>query len=449
MKKRIFSAFLLVFILALPIVAHAQEDAVVIQYSRAVALANYTLQGLDDIFEEMQELQDELRREIRRLERGDWASEVMQDLFEELDGLEWRIFYTHMNQEQMQHSIELSIQAILDGMANPENTEHLDVNLHYVIASMMAAQGMSGNMAMMQGRLADIFNEIERLRDGTQARELAEGVRHALQETEHQVELLRFQHQQSKLVVENTLRGLILTVAELEANIEALEANLALTEESLRRITIRHEFGLASNNEVVAARRALTLGQMGLTQRQANLYNARNSLNYLLGQPLSQYTIIKFDLDLPEIPEDLTEHISEILPTTPTIRRLQMYVDREHEAMRAYRGTERDTRTALREAYESAVQRRDQAKRTMEAVLRRAYNDLANLQTQQEVQLLELYRTQQALEVAETSLRLGRITRHEVQQAQLAVFQAEQAIASILNQKWALAFRLENPSLLN
>jgi outer membrane protein TolC len=85
----------------------------------------------------------------------------------------------------------------------------------------------------------------------------------------------------------------------------------------------------------------------------------------------------------------------------------------------------------------------------MEAAMRRAYNDLTNLQTQRESQLLEVARAQQALEVAQTNLALGRITRHDVTQAELAVFVAEQAIESTLNQQWLLAFRLQNPSLLH
>jgi len=453
MKKIKFFAVLLILILTLSIVVYGQdntqEGTVVISYARAVELANSTLQDMDDILYEMRELQDELRADLRRLERGDWRSETMHALFEELGQLEIQLFFALQGQLELQNNIQLSMQDVLAGFANPEDASLLHISLQSAIAGIMAAQGAGGNMAMMQNRIADIFEEIMRLQDGTQVREMADAIRGALQEMDDQMAVMRINHQQSQLVVENLLRGLIITVVELEATIEDTKANLVLTEENLRQVRIQHGFGLVSNNDLRTAQRTLTLEQMGLTRQQTSLYNARNNLNYLLGQPLLQHTKIEFNRVLPEISEDLAAHINEIIPTTPTIRLIQMDVDREYAAMRAYRGSNREKRDALRETYENAIQRRNQAKLTMEANLRRAYNELSNLINQKEAHLLELYRTKQTLEVAETNLGLGRITRHEVAQAQQAMSRAKQTIESTLNQMWTLAFRLDNPSLLN
>ena len=448
---RKFLTLCLVAILLFPGVVYAQEeDTVVIPYNHAIELAAATLQDIEEIFEEMRELQDELRDEIRELERGDQTRETISDLAEELATLELQLMYAQLTHEMMHGSIELSIENMLASMASPDDADGLGAALHSAISGMMAVQGMGGNIAMMQNRMHNILDEISLLRnDGVNVRDIVDGLRDAIEEIDYQMDVMRLGHEQSTLVVENTLRSLIIAVTELETMIETMETSLVQTRENLRRANIRYDFGLVNHNHVSAAEQAVTLGELALTQRQTSLYNARNSLNYLLGQPLSQYTVVEFARDLPEIPEDLDAHIAEIIPTTPPIRRLQMIVDTEYEAMRAYRGFDRDTRAALRETYERATQNRDAAMRTMEAAMRRAYNDLANLQTQKETQLLEVTRAEQALEVAQTNLRFGRITRHEVTQAEVAVFHAEQAIQSTLNQKWLLAFRLENPSLLN
>ena len=459
MKKLRILAVLLAVILALPIVVFGYEeedypirDAVVILYSRAVTMAinNSAIIDIDEHIEEMEELRDELRTDLRRLERGEWRQETMTALFEELGELEISLFFAHVGQQNLRDNIEFAIQNLINSLTDPGSEGMIvEMNLEAAIAGILAAQNMSGNMAMMQMRLLDIFDEINRLQDGSHVQDMISAARRALNEMEQQMQLLRLQQRQSKLAMENTLRSLIVAVIELETAIETMEANIALTAENLRRVTVRHTFGRASNNELRAARQALALEEMGLAQRKTNLYNARNSLNLLLGQPLAQYTFIDFDRTPPEIPENLTEHMAAVIPTTPPIRQLQMDVDREHEAMRAYRGSDREKRAALLEAYERATQRRDQAMLTMEAAMRRAYNELLNLQTTMETQLLQLYRAKQALEVAETNLALGRITRHDVVLAQQAVFQARQAITSTYNQKWTLAFRLENPSLLH
>ena len=447
---RKFLALCLAVVLLLPGAVYAQDtEAVVISYSRAVELAAATLQDMEEIFKDMREIQDELRDEIRELERGDQRRETISALAEELSTLELQLMYAQLTHEMMHGSIALSVENILASMASPDDAENLAASLQSAISGMMAVQGMGGNMAMMQNRMHDILDEISLLQDSVNVRDITDGLRDAIEAIDYQMDVMRLGHEQSALVVENTLRSLIIAVTELETMIETMTAGLAQTQENLRRVNIRREFGLASHSEVRAATHAVTVGQLALTQRQASLYNARNSLNYLLGQPLSQYTTVAFTRDLPEIPEDLDEHIAEIIPTTPPIRRLQMIVNTEYEALRAYRGFDRDTREELREAYQRATQNRDAAMRTMEAAMRRAYNDLTNLQTQRESQLLEVVRAQQALEVAQTNLALGRITRHDVTQAELAVFVAEQAIESTLNQQWLLAFRLQNPSLLH
>ena len=445
-------AFFLITVLLAPCIAHAreeQDEPVIIPYSHAVELVHGTLQDMEEIFEDMRELQDELRDEIRTLERGDAARETIDALLEELDILEWQLFSATMTHEMMHGGIESSIENIIAGMANPDEIAHVNAALQAAIAGIMAVQGMGGNMAMMQTRINEIFTEITRLQDGENMRDVINGLKDAIGEIDYQMDVLALGHRQSALAVENGLRSLIIAVAELETALQTMEATFAQTEENLRRVTIRYNFGLASSNQVRTAAQAVTLGQLALTQRQTSLHNARNSLNYLLGQPLSQRTVVAFDLKTPEIPEDLDAHIRQVIPTAPPIIRLQMVVDTAHEALQAYKGFDRDTRTPLQEAHDRAVQNRDSAMRTMEAAMRRAYNDLANLQTQKESQLLEVHRAELALEAAKTNFTLGRITRHDVTQAEVAVFLAEQAITSTLNQKWLLAFRLENPSLLS
>jgi len=452
-----------IIMLALPLTIYAQktntpepEESVVLSYTQAVELVmnNLALQEVDEIISEMHYLRRDLRNDIRRLERGEWKEDTLQALFDELSDLTMHINDALIHQDMMLQNTELSLQAIIDSITDPQNAGYLSSDaLRAAIIGMIDTQNMGGSISMMEMRIFSIFDEIAALENSERRREITYETRRdlnkAYRQLERQMEVLNLGQQQSKLVIENTLRSLIITVIELETRIEAMEAELVLTEENLRRVTVRHQFGRASVNELRNAQQALLLAQMDLAQHKTSLYSAHNSLNHLLGQPLSQYTVIEFEATLLHENFDLSDHIRRAIPSTPTISQLQLDVDWANEARRAYRGNNRDTQRELREAYERTVLTRNQAMRTMEAALRRANNELTNLQTTMEVRQLELYRAIQRLEAAETNLSLGTITRHEVEQAKLAVFHAEQAIASTLNQKWMLIFRIENPSLLH
>jgi len=367
------------------------SEPIIITYSQAVELANKSLQDMYDIINEKQNFRDALQRETRRRESSKWTERALRAFFDDYEE----------------------------------------------------------DMEILQDWLNDMLYRIVYLHDGTEIRTLAAAARRVLRDIEEQIYRFSLQIRQAELVVENNLRGLIVAVIEHEAVIEISEVSLSLAEENLRRITIRHNFGLASSNELRAATQSFSRAEMSLTEHRVNLYSALNRLNYFLSLPLYQYTIVEIEYGqyFLQVPECLTEHINNLIPTTPPIRPLQLDVDRDYEVLRTFRGT-RERRAALREVYENTTEIRNLAKLTMEAAMRRTFNDYMNLQTRYEAQLLEQERTTRMLEIAKTNLRLGKITAFEVQQAQFTLFQAEQALASIVNQKWLLAFRLENPSLL-
>jgi len=490
MKKFTFISLMVCLLVFAPITVFGQDyeyehddyiydyddDTVVITYEQALEMAlsdMLPMQDIDALLRTMQSQRNDLRSDLTRLERGErpaWLQDDIRDLTE----MQWQL---HSMMIMNQHSNQIMLNSFVDnfmdiitaalGSAGVEDTimwdPALEATLQAAVHNMVRTLGMGDNTIAAQH--SSVVGQLASLTDSDFIRDLTEDTRHSMNDLDRQMSRLRLQQEQMTFTVENVLRSTIISVANQAASIELMEAELALSEEDMRMLTIRYEFGMISSNELRIAEHNLLQEQRRLSENLLNQYILLQSMNHFLQQPLSQLTAIELDRELPEIPEDLAEHIAALVPETPPIRQYQIAIDSANANLRRHitranriansrnlsadeRQQEREARTALQDAYDRAVAERNQAIATMEAAMRRAYYEFENLVFQQLSNYLELAHAQSLLETALTNLELGRITPFQAEQATMAVLRAEQNIERTLNQKWLLAFRLEHPSLL-
>ena len=105
-------------------------------------------------------------------------------------------------------------------------------------------------------------------------------------------------------------------------------------------------------------------------------------------------------------------------------------------------------RINTQEAVERSETALAQALRSTEAAILRAYTEFTSLYAQLRGHMLDLALAYENLEIVRIHYSLGQATQMAVDEAYMAVFRVEQSIERVINQKWLLAFRLENPSLL-
>jgi len=457
MKKICIFLLVAAFVLTSPVLSAADYEErrtpVIFTYDEALRLAlneMLTVQDIDIQIREAQDHRSDLRDELRALERGDWTRERTDELFDLLWEIEMQLFNAAIGQEQSSINTGQALQLFLLSVANihEEGADALLLqSLQFTIWNMLSAQSMSNNTAHLEHQRQLIFTELDSLFEGDLVRELTADTRYSIGELDRHMQNLRLQQEQARLVRENALRTAIITIAELDSSIAVTEIGLDLAKEDLRRITIRYEFGRISSNAFRTAEQNLQFMQMELEELLRGHHTAMRNLNHLLGQPLTQLTVVEIERHLPEFPENMQNHMTATIQDTPAIRQLALEVTRTREARRVYTGNDRETRNALQEAYDRAVLGQSQAALAMEVTMRRRYSELESLINRNEALNLELTQAQSRLEVALHNLTLGRITYHEVEQARFAIFVVEQHIESVYNEKWLLAFLLENPSL--
>jgi len=304
-----------------------------------------------------------------------------------------------------------------------------------------------------------------------------------LNEFDRNMQYLRLQQEQARLVAEFNLRRIIVAMAEQNMLLEVYKTELVLAGDSYRRMSIMSGFGLVSDRDLSVARYRFAGHHTRLDEHQRRQENTKQELNILLGQPLNQNTIITSSIVLPGLPGDLTHHIHTLVRQAPSIQMLQAEVDSALDARWVYTGDNRNiiistrdrqrawaeerprgytgpqhtpteeilqlrNRLALQEAVERTIFERDRAMQALEAAIRQGFNDYAGLLDRADILDTQLTQTKAALETILFEYELGLVAQYEVEYARLASIRAGHNIEILNMQKWILSFRLENPSLL-
>ena len=482
MKKfHVLCTLLVVALLTvLPITrAYAEEAAeadetVVISYDRALSLAMTDVIAfidLDTHIRTMRMQHRDLRYQLDRLVSGEVRREAIEALTESWKALHMGLKQAIEAQQYIDAQIDMALQPVTIVMALLE--DELSQLLRGAIEGIIISQTLSGEIAALEASRAIIMSELHALNDPDLFQDAIDEIRRALREIERQILNLRLHQDVIELSMEYALRSILTGIDEIDMGIVALEATMELTNSNLPRMRISYELGFISRNDLRTAEHSLVQGNLQLGDLRRARINIVQSTNNLLGLPLTQNSEITFEIYTPEAPENLERHMENLINNAPSIRQLQIAIDSAIAERRAYSNHDRvfritandrrramgpavnneeirslRNRIALQDAVDRAVLAHSQGMRTMEVNLRQAFRELESLSDRLDAQYAELEQARSSLDAAGASLEAGRVTQFEFEQAQLAVLIAKQGIGSIYNQKWLLAFALENPVLL-
>ncbi|MCL2356867.1 MAG: hypothetical protein FWC70_06895 [Defluviitaleaceae bacterium] len=491
--KKFLSAMLVAALLlpGVPVFADEQE-VVVFTYDEAVSLIldeMLLLQDLDRTIRDMQLQRRFLDDELRRLQtRGEnFEMRFMREMLWELES---GIVAARAGQAAIEGAAAqtlLGMETALGNLTQPGSEADM-ATLQMSMAAIvgLSSPDLSSQIAMMQSQRNDLNTELNRLREPQMVEELTRSARHNLNEFDRQADILRMHREQAELSMELALRNIIVGMAELDRLEGLLEAGISLMEIGLSQMEIMHDLGFVSTNTLNAAAHNLAQNGTQLEELRRGRQNLMQTKNELLGQSLFQDTVINFERVLPEMPEDLEAHIQSMVGGTHAVRMSQFDLDRARGARWVYTGNHRDItisandrarahdpnfrsdrdiwrleltrdeeqvleirdRIMLQESAERAAVSHEQTIRATEATILRGYRELETLIAQYENLHSDTYHAMLDLNAALTGYALGQVTALEVEQARMGLFQIESQKESILNQKWVLAFRLENPVLL-
>ena len=451
-----------------------QNDGVVISFDRALQKSlddMLALADLDVIIREMRMQHRDLQYQLRRFDSGAARRETLTEFHRLLGQIDMGLAIIEARQVSIGQEIDTALGIAVAGLLAPD-ADIAGPGLLLTISGMTGLVALEMEAAELQRQRTLIMSNMREFDDDF-FRDTADEMRRGLREIERQINNVGLHQDIIKLSLEYALRAIVVVISELAAATRILEISMELADESLVRARLSYELGLLSSHEMLSIELSTSQGHTGLSELRRARQRVIQNLNLLIGQPFDQYTIIEFELYVPEMPDDLDSHIAELILLAPSIRQLYNAQLSARADRRAYTGNNRDitisasdrrrameaavndervstirNRITLQEAVERADLAYKQALRSMEFTLRQAFDELESLNSQLETAYRELDLAESTLSISLASLSVGRITQFEASQAELAVANARQSIESIYNQLWILAFGLRNPEVL-
>jgi hypothetical protein len=338
----------------------------------------------------------------------------------------------------------------------------------YEEALSMALKDLSGlltldeNLKLMKEQLDDLKKqqrELQRIPELTPLERMIlqmdpepkptarEQLRNAISNLERQMESLELNRVLIQAGTELSLRNILVTLANLEMDKTLIESTLALNEENLRRVTVRREFGLASDNDLRAAEQVLEQTKMNIGAMLITQTNETQNLSKLLQLPLEDEVMVEWERDLIGFPEDLTVFIQNQTAGAPTIKQKELNYTTKKASRDLYKNDD-DRKLALQSEYNQALRELNDAKHSLEAVIRTSNQNAEQLRQRDEALRMDLEKATNQKETVRAHLNAGLVTLYELEQAALAILNAETAIEKNMNQLWLLQFSFMHPYLM-
>ncbi|MCL2236133.1 MAG: TolC family protein [Defluviitaleaceae bacterium] len=459
----------------------AETEVISLEQALEMAKADMlALQDLDNIIRNMQMNQRDLRHNLDRIERGYARNDAMDMILNTMFELDMALLGANAAQNMISGQLDQSTQLLLAGAGNSDI-------LQATLSGVAETQSLNAQIIAIEAQREALSGQMWALWTDEAFRDIIKEIERGLDEIDRQTRNIQLNQEIIEISLENGIRNMIIALEGINAGIEMLEASVAFADDSLRRANISYSLGMLSSYDLRSVEHGISQSHNQLRDLRRSRETIIQTMNNMLGLPITNPTIIGFQRDMPELPEDMDAHITSLVENAPTIQQLQLTVDGAIAGRREYMDdldtssahgsvrtdrygnfiiSEADRRRAVnspigdediemlrnRIALQDAVNRAEtelaRAKRTLEFEIRQAYRELEALQVQMDAQNRSLAQAQTSLTTAIANYNVGRGTQFEIEQARLGVTSAEQALESTYNQKWLLAFTLENPVLL-
>jgi outer membrane protein TolC len=273
-----------------------------------------------------------------------------------------------------------------------------------------------------------------------------EQLRHAVHNLERQMEILEYNRCLIVTGTEMSLVNALINIENLQLDKRLIEENITLSEESLRRIGIRRQFGQASENDYRLAEQALTQNRTNMDVLSAMVSNEKRNLNRLLQLSPEEEIIVVWERDDIELPEDIDEFIQVQLEDAPTIKQKILNVEIKKANMDINRDDAR--KLSLQNEYDQALRELNGAKISLEAAIVQNGQNIEQLIQREASLWVDVEKAADQYFIVETHVNAGTVTAFELEHVSLATLHAETAIIKNQNQLWLLHFIFMHPYLI-
>lgn len=251
--------------------------------------------------------------------------------------------------------------------------------------------------------------------------------------------------------VEASVKGAFTGIVLLEDGLELSKQSAALAKTALQQGQRKYELGILSAYELEKLEIAAKQAQDTVAVTEAQLEQQYISFNHLIGENADTRYDFVYAVDFTpfEMSQTLDQYVTDKTKNDVSVKIQELAVEQAKFTQNYRSEADSGDDDADELNYDKAKRNLKTTKETMETNIRNQYLSIKNLETQYASAQADVAKAQTDYRSAQVNLQAGNVTKMVVDQAEMGVTAAENALKKLVYEHDLKVFQFENPSILS
>ncbi len=262
----------------------------------------------------------------------------------------------------------------------------------------------------------------------------------------------RYSEELTKISLEATVKNYYTSIFSDQSSLELAKKDMAVKKTLWEQGQLKNQLGLLSDYDLQKLRSDYEQAQYNVTKLEMALEQEYLSFYNFIGQDREKDYTLVYDVEYApyDLPQPMTQYINSKMNTDYTIK-LQEQAVKDAEFNKNYMSMSSSNATSAnnKHSYEEAKRSLKTAKDSKELAIQNAYNSILSLESQYDSALTTLEQAKAAQRAAEVNYKAGNTTAITLDQAALAVEQAQNAVTQLEYAHDMQIYQFENTELLS
>lgn len=262
----------------------------------------------------------------------------------------------------------------------------------------------------------------------------------------------RYSEELTKISLEATVKNYYTSIFSDQSSLELAKKDMAVKKTLWEQGQRKNQLGLLSDYDLNTLRSDYEQAQYNVAKLEMALEQEYLSFYNFIGEDREKDYTLVYDVEYApyELPQPMTQYINSKMNTDYTIK-LQEQAVEDAEFNKNYMSMSSTNATSAnnKHSYEEAKRSLKTAKDSKELAIQNAYNSILSLESQYDSALTTLEQAKAAQRAAEVNYKAGNTTAITLDQAALAVEQAQNAVTQLEYAHDMQIYQFENTELLS
>lgn len=262
----------------------------------------------------------------------------------------------------------------------------------------------------------------------------------------------RYSEELTKISLEATVKNYYTSIFSDQSSLELAKKDMAVKKTLWEQGQRKNQLGLLSDYDLNTLRSDYEQAQYNVTKLEMALEQEYLSFYNFIGEDREKDYTLVYDVEYApyELPQPMTQYINSKMNTDYTIK-LQEQAVKDAEFNKNYMSMSSSNATSAnnKHSYEEAKRSLKTTKDSKELAIQNAYNSILSLESQYDSALTTLEQAKAAQRAAEVNYKAGNTTAITLDQAALAVEQAQNAVTQLEYAHDMQIYQFENTELLS